>query len=288
MSINDFPRLCGGTVYILLLAARGQRTAKRDNANGKTDGLSQPELLVELVRIIKPSFNPPAKPSTLKKNVGGYRKCEDNGGTYFAAVFESSDIDVFDLRIKSEYHNVVSAMSELIERFVSDDKVEWLFKAFLEVIGKDTSIDKNFIIDGKQMSKSEVLNIDNISLASFALGVWHYVVMNVKDNTVGQATFNNWHTKKGDTNSEWVFYSDIGNEIKRAITIIPFLDKSAGTATNGHDFIDENEAEIEDEPHVFEKTAEQPTSTTQQVIINGNVFNAKNQFFGNVENVFDS
>lgn len=56
MSIIDFPRLCGGTVFILLLAARGQRTAKRDNANGKTDGLSQPELLIELVRIIKPSF----------------------------------------------------------------------------------------------------------------------------------------------------------------------------------------------------------------------------------------
>lgn len=288
MSIIDCPRLCGGTFFTLLLEAREQRTSKRNNADGKTDGLSQPELLIELVRIIKPSFNPPVKISTLKKNVGGYRKCEDNGGTYFAAVFESSDVDAFDLRIKSEYHNVVSAMSELIERFISDDKVEWLFKAFLEVIEKDISIDKSFIIEGKQMLKSEVLNVDNISLASFALGVWHYVVMNVKDNTVGQATFNNWHTKKGDTNSEWVFNSDIGTEIKRAITIIPFLGKSAGTATDGYDFIDKNEAEIEDEPHIFEETAEQPKSTTQQVIINGNVFNAKNQFFGNVENVFDS
>lgn len=101
------------------------------------------------------------------------------------------------MRVKSEYHNVVSAMSELIERFVGDDNVEWLFKAFLEVIEKDTSIDKDFIIEGKQMSKSEVLNIDNTSLASFALGVWHYVVTNVKDNTIGQATFNNWHTKNG-------------------------------------------------------------------------------------------
>ncbi|MFA5561606.1 MAG: hypothetical protein WDA00_03075 [Eubacteriales bacterium] len=179
-------------------------------------------------------------------------------------------------------------MSELIERFVSEDKAAWLFKAFLEVIEKDTNIDKNFIIEGKQMSKSEVLNIDNISLASFALGVWHYVVTNVKDNTVGQATFNNWHTKKGDTNSKWVFNSDIGNEIKRAITIIPFLNKSADTATDDYDFIDENETEIEGEPHVFEKTVEQPTSTTQQVIVNGNVFNAKNQFFGNVENVIGS
>jgi len=288
MSIIDCPRLCGGTFFTLLLEAREQRTSKRNNADGKTDGLSQPELLIELVRIIKPSFNPPVKISTLKKNVGGYRKCEDNGGTYFAAVFESSDVDAFDLRIKSEYHNVVSAMSELIERFISDDKGEWLFKALLGVIGKDTSIDKNFIIYGNQMSKSEVMNIDNISLASFVLGIWHYVVTNVKDNTVGQATFNNWHTKKGDTNSEWVFNSDIGNEIKRTITIIPFSDESLDTATDGHDFIDETEAKTEGEPHVFEETAEKSTSTTQQVIVNGNVFNAKNQFFGNVENVFDS
>ena len=52
MSIIDCPRLCGGTFFTLLLEAREQRTSKRNNADGKTDGLSQPELLIELVRIL--------------------------------------------------------------------------------------------------------------------------------------------------------------------------------------------------------------------------------------------
>ena len=85
--IKEFPVLCGGTFFALLLEARRPRTSKRDYADGKTDRLSQPELLIELMRIIAPSFRAPKKPSTLKKNVGGYRQCLDNGGSYFAVVF---------------------------------------------------------------------------------------------------------------------------------------------------------------------------------------------------------
>jgi len=39
MSNNDFPVLCGGTFFTLMLAARLQRTSKRNNADGATDGL---------------------------------------------------------------------------------------------------------------------------------------------------------------------------------------------------------------------------------------------------------
>ena len=96
---------------------------------------------------------------------------------------------------------------------------------------------------------------------------------------IPQVTFFDWFASA---------VSSIYGVLYEASVIIPFSDESSDTATDGYDFIDETEDKAEGEPHVFEETAEKSTSTTQQVIVNGNVFNAKNQFFGNVENVFDS
>jgi len=223
---KDYPVLCGGTFFALLLEARRSRTSKRDNADGKTDGLSQPELLVELIRIVAPSFRAPKKPSTLKKNVGGYRQCLDNGGSYFATVFDFFSVSRFDENFKTNYEAMLTRMSALVKRFIDEHKAERLVKALLETIEGDTHIadDAAFYINEKTMTKAELLDIDSVHLPGFLLGVWHYIAVNVRDNTVGQATFERWHTKKGEANSEWVFVSKIGRGIKRGITIFPFED----------------------------------------------------------------
>jgi hypothetical protein len=205
MSTIDFPRLCGGTFFTLLLEARGQRTAKRDNAFGSTDGLSQPELLIELVKIIKPAFNPPLKNSTLKKNVGGYRRCEDNGGSYFAAVFESdTDKNAFQERFENDYENVLGAMTILVLRFLDNSKSEWLVKALIETIKNDSTIaaGQKLYIEGQEIKTSELDSINKVSLPSFLLGIWHYIVMSIDDNTVGKDTFAAWHKKKGEAKGD--------------------------------------------------------------------------------------
>jgi len=228
---DAYPVLCGGTFFALLLEARRSRTSKRDNADGKTDGLSQPELLIELVRIIAPKFIAPKKPSTLKKNVGEYRQCLDNGGSYFSVVFESFHVTRFDEKVKTSYDAVFTRMAVLVNRFIDENKAERLVKALLETIEGDANIpdDAAFYINEKAMTKAELLDIDNVNLPSFLLGIWHYIAMNVRDNTVGQATFERWHIKKGETNSEWVFVSKIGRGIKRGITILPFADIADST-----------------------------------------------------------
>lgn len=221
---TEYPVLCGGIFFTLLLEARVQRTSKRNNANGKTDGLNQTELLVELFKIIKPTFSPPEKKSTFKKNVSGYKMCADNGGTYFSYVLESNDIELFNERMSKEYNQVLSSTSILVKRFIDYDKAEWLIKALFEVIKKDNNIPSNigFNIQGKIKTKHDLLNDSEICLPSYLLGIWHYIVMKVKDNTIGKNTFINWHLKKGDANSTWVFKSNIGNEMKQKIVILPF------------------------------------------------------------------
>lgn len=226
---HTYPVLCGGTFFCLLLEARGQRTKKRGNAKGETDGLSQTDLLIELVNIIK-IFRPPGKESTLKKNVSAYKRCEDNGGSYFAVIFESeSDIRAFDERVKGSYNSVLSDMSALVDRFIGKDKAENLVKAMLELISQDKSIADRalFYIGEEPIPKSEIKNIDNVCLAAFILGIWHYIVTKVKDNRAGKATFEKWHKKKGEANSEWIFDSDIGSGIKRNINFQTFNEEFA-------------------------------------------------------------
>ena len=287
MSKNDYPKLCGGTFFTLLLRARKQRTSKRKNAIGETDGLSQPGLLVELVKIIKPSFSPPNKDATLKKNAVGYRRCEDNGGTYFAAVFESNDVNLFDERVKNEYNRVLSDMSVLVARFIGEDKAEQLVKAILETIETDKNIASGqlFYINNKTLTKSELQDIDNVCLPSFVLGIWHYIVMNVKNNAVGGATFEAWHVKKGEANSEWVFNSTIGSGIKRKITVLPFSDITHdSTFDEQNGFADEHTTD-EDEPYIYGQTAEPASEIKNQILINGDFNNAKNIFTGDIENL---
>ena len=290
MNSFDYPVLCGGTFFTLMLEARKDRTSKRGNAVGDTDGLSQVELFIELTRMIKPTFSPPAKESTLNKNVGSYRQCADNGGTYFAAVFESNDVEIYDERMNNEYIGELSRTHALTERFISEEKAEWLIKAIIDVISADEATkEASFIIDGKSLSRNEVMNIDSVTLPGFILGVWHYVTQKVKDNTVGQTTFAKWHRKKGEINSEWLFDSDIGNGIKRKITVLPFEPMTPDSSIDEQSDPVCNEYCESDEPFIIDESSEsepEQSQTNQTVIIKGNLYNAKNQVFGNIDKLY--
>lgn len=56
MTKNDNVRLCGGTFFTLLLEARKPRYGVREHYMGDTDGLSEPETLIGLAKIIVPDF----------------------------------------------------------------------------------------------------------------------------------------------------------------------------------------------------------------------------------------
>jgi hypothetical protein len=277
MTKNNYPVLCGGTFLALLLNARKSRTSKRDNAQGGTDGLSQIDLLIELVRIVKPNFDPPAKESTLKKNVGNYRQCIDNGGSSFEAVWHSeNDVINFKQRHANKYNSVLADMIKLTNRFIDESKTEWLVKAIIETINGDLSIDRGYSLNfgEKVVIKSDLPSIDDVNLPAFLLEIWRYIVTNVKDNTVGQATFKKWHKQKGDTHSEWLFDGGcgIGTTITRKITVLPF---ETVTETN---FDDSDKKDDVCNSSEFHSSAEATADTDPKritVINNGTVENQK-------------
>ena len=54
MTIHDYPRLCGGTFFTLVLQDLRQRMKAREHYKGDRDGLTDPEVLMGLIKVINP------------------------------------------------------------------------------------------------------------------------------------------------------------------------------------------------------------------------------------------
>ena len=113
MSNNDYPVLCGGTFFTLLLEARQARSGKKEQLYGSRDGLSEPETLAGLVRVMYPEFRQPSGESTFRTNTADYKACRNSGGNL---PFFDKEIRAFDNRIKSEYQTALVLMHNFINQ----------------------------------------------------------------------------------------------------------------------------------------------------------------------------
>ena len=221
----DYPRLCGGTYFTLLLLALRQRTNARGRVASERDGLSNPEVLSGLIRVVNPEFLSPGK-DTFKTNTSNYMKCKISSGTYFP-FDEPATIDSFDQRIKNDYQKALSAVSRFANTYLEVGKASGkdirLVKALIELIAADESIadqDQFYCCeDGHPLIKAKLLEIQEVNLSAFLLGIWHYIMTNRKDNTIGAETYNNWHKAPLEPHGKWLFIGSNGASITREITI---------------------------------------------------------------------
>lgn len=191
-------RLTGGIFFALLLRAKKQRTGLRKIYNGDSDGLSEPDILCGLAKIIQPDFKIPmkGKKGTLSTDTSGYKSCKANGGSYFPFENESAKT-AFDNRIKHEYADVLAKMAEFVDRFIDaagDFKADVDFvKALIALIDVDDSIadGQEFYIlpDGHTKTKSKLVLLDDVCLPSFLLGVWHFAALRKEGNQYGRQTY---------------------------------------------------------------------------------------------------
>ncbi|WP_055668219.1 NB-ARC domain-containing protein [Desnuesiella massiliensis] len=220
----NYPRLCGGTFYTLMLQAKKQRLKARDRCSGGSDGLSDGDVLLGLIRVAQPQFMEPAA-STFAQNTSTYKSCNISNSTYLP-FNETSFKSAFDVRIKTKYPEALAAMREFVIRFIdtgNEMKCERLVKALLELIKTDESITDKYVFfysgDGQPIKKAVICSLTDISLQSFLLGVWHFIVMNRTDNTVGRNTFEQWHEKPDTKGQQWRFISRIGENNTQPIKI---------------------------------------------------------------------
>lgn len=241
MTINDKPRLCGGIFFVLVLQALRQRVKARQHYKGERDGLSDPEVLIGLIKVINPDYQEP-KEGALKGKTNDFKSCKTSTGQYLP-FGDKPEVEAFDERVRTDYQATLGAMTEFAAMFLETgtavQKDVRLVKALIDLIEQDDSIQPNeeFYIEenGGKIKKTALGGLNDVCLPAFLLGVWHYVVVNRKDNSVGKATYDDWCPENGGAPRT---YS--GNMGKRITTKIDVRMPDVPEEVDIYDFGDED------------------------------------------------
>lgn len=197
MSNSDYPRLCGGTFFTLVLQDIKQRISAREHYKGESDGLTDPDVLIGLIEVINPDYQCPNK--SIKSMVNDYKSCKQSKGKYLP-FGKTAEVTEFDNRVKSSYSSELLAMTKFVQDFLeigSSGKREYkLITALLDLISQDESIDdadEMYVSpDGNTLQKREIVKMKDVHLPALLLGIWHFCNTKIKDNRVGKSTYNIW------------------------------------------------------------------------------------------------
>lgn len=271
MTKGDNLRLCGGTFFVLVLQALKQRVKARQHYKGESDGLTDPKVLIGLIKVINPDYQEP-KEDALKGKTNTFKSCKTSNGQYLP-FGNTPEVEAFDERVQNEYHDALGAMTEFVALFLETctkvKKDERLVKALIDLIEKDDSIksDEEFYIEenGQKIKKTALCGLNDVCLPAFLLGVWHYVVVHRKDNGVGRDTYDRWCPKNGRALRP--YSGDMGKYITRKIEVrMPETDVNEEAEI--HDLGDEDADQSDSEFDFGDEDSKAGMSPPTQQIIN--------------------
>lgn len=261
MTINNYPRLCGGTFFTLVLQALRQRMRAREHYKGESDGLSDPEVLMGLIKVINPDYQEMDR-KALKTKANDYKSCKTSGGAYIP-FGDTQEIRSFDERVRNNYRAALNDMIGFVNDFLdlgeTVGKAVQLARALIDLIQQDESIalSEEFFIgpDGQKTKKAALGGLDEVCLPAFLLGVWHYAVVNRKDNTVGQDTYDTWCPSAGG--APRVYSAHMGEGILDGLSVY-YVD-TEDTSQIEAEYADRIEAEVVDPiPQTMQQTVNNP------------------------------
>lgn len=203
MSIDDYPRLCGGTFFTLVLQALRQRMKAREHYAGDSDGLSDSEVMVGLIKVINLDHVDPGK-EKLKTIVNNYKRCETSTSAYLP-FGDDQVVTAFDTAVRTDYQTALNGMIGFVNDFLDMSEAVHkdvnLVRALIDLIQQDQSIKANdeFYTEpnGEKKKKTALGDLKKVCLPAFLLGIWHYIVINRKDNSIGQKTYDAWCPSNG-------------------------------------------------------------------------------------------
>ena len=264
MTTNEYPRLCGGTFFTLVLQALRQRMKAREHYSGDSDGLSDPEVLVGLIKVINPDYTDPGK-ENLKVTANNYKACKISNSTYLPFDDEQV-ISAFDSKVRTAYQSVLNRMIGFVNDFLDISEVVHkdvnLVRALIDLVQQDQTIqagDEFFVEpNGEKKKKAALGDLKEVCLPSFLLGIWHYVVVNRKDNSIGKKTYDAWCPSTGGGQRKYT--ARMGEGILNGLTTYLVDTKETITA----EVVDEA---IEDDAS---NAAGQDTPPVSQQMVNNN------------------
>ena len=284
MTINEYPRLCGGTFFTLVLQALRQRMNAREHYDGDSDGLSDPEVLVGLIRVINPAYTDPGK-EKLKTIANNFKQGGNSRSVYFP-FHDDQVINAFDQTVRVNYQMALNGMIGFVNDFLDMSepvhKDVNLVRAVVDLIQQDQTIEATdeFYVgpNGEKKKKAALGDLKEVCLPSFLLGVWHYVVVNRKDNNIGKKTYEIWCPSAGGGQRKYTAH--MGEGILDSLTTYTVDTKETITA----EVVDEP---IEDD--VSDAAGQDTPPVTQQMVNNNptffniNISGGNNSFYQHVD-----
>lgn len=284
MTINEYPRLCGGTFFTLVLQALRQRMNAREHYDGDSDGLSDPEVLVGLIRVINPAYTDPGK-EKLKTIANNFKQGGNSRSVYFP-FHDDQVINAFDQTVRVNYQTALNGMIGFVNDFLDMSepvhKDVNLVRAVVDLIQQDQTIEATdeFYVgpNGEKKKKAALGDLKEVCLPSFLLGVWHYVVVNRKDNNIGKKTYEIWCPSAGGGQRKYTAH--MGEGILDSLTT--YIVDTKETIT----------AEVVDEPiedDVSDAAGQDTPPVTQQMVNNNptffniNISGGNNSFYQHVD-----
>lgn len=274
MFMTDKPRLCGGTFFVLLLRAKRSRTKKEIQQFGN-GSITNPELLKALILFFDPDYTAPFGTS-LKTNTSLYKSCDISAADCLP-FSDTALINAFDRKIKTEYWNELTTMKLLVDFFLTTEKlakIQELVYGVLNLIKDDDSIEPQDVFyalpNGIAISKAKLLTITDVNLYALLLGVWHFILMKRKDNTIGKSTLKEWHRPPAEKGNKHTFISTIGDTYHLNIKINTICEETGGVKMNMSNCADNPTVDFDDNEIVNEIPTQQAEPTITQ--------NVQNQF----------
>ena len=162
-----------------------------------------------VITVINPDYEDPGK-AVLKTKANDYKSCKLSKGQYLP-FGDKLAIEVFDQRVQTDYLAARNDMCIFVDSFIETgtklQKDVRLVKALIDLIEQDESIDDSveFMVgeNGDAVRKDQLRNLKRICLPSFLLGIWHFIVINRKNNKVGQLTYDTWCPENGGGTREY-------------------------------------------------------------------------------------
>lgn len=192
--MNNTPKLCGGTFFTLMLKSISIDKVSR-NLYKTDDKFTEHRVFNDLIRISRPSYEI-ENDKSCKVDVSKYKACQINVSKY--TPFDDAFTKEFDYLIRNHYSDALERMIRFTYEYLDDYDFlnQLLIASLLDLIQQDTSIPDNaeFFVkeSGRPIFKYELCQLRMFTFQPFILGVWHYILANKIDNTLGVDTYNSW------------------------------------------------------------------------------------------------
>ncbi|MDE6789625.1 MAG: hypothetical protein K2J47_09965 [Ruminococcus sp.] len=187
--------------------------------SGAADIVTEQKILEALFKIAVPSIS-----DLSKDDARNYKSCKGKGSRNLRTN-DGTAGKLLNEKLNDNYAECHSKMKQFINKYIDTDnnQDEWLVYAILELIENDVTIDDEqpfYIGNSNAMTtKRYLLSVDRIDLPAFLLGIFLFVLTEIKDNTVGKETYESWCPVTGEKHDRRIFDSAIGSAPKRHILI---------------------------------------------------------------------